>query len=52
MIWYRGLCSNNKSNYFLKILVWNLDENAKNAGSQGGNAENKGGNLSTAVEMK
>ena len=59
MIWYRGLCSSNrgerwflnKSNYFLKIWVWNLGGNTKNAGNQGGDVENRGGNLGTTVQM-
>ena len=35
-----------------EILVWNLCGNAKNAGNQGGDVENRGGNLRLAVEMK
>ena len=34
------------------MLVWNLCGNAKNAGNQGGDVENQGGNLGIAVEMK
>ena len=41
----------NQSNYFLKIWVWNLGGNAKNAGNQGGDVENQGGYLGIAVEM-
>ena len=41
-----------QSNYFLKILVWNLGGNVKNAGNQGGDVENQGRNLGIAVEMK
>ena len=33
-------------------MVWNLGENAKNAGNQGGDVENQGGNLGIAVKMK
>ena len=60
MIWYGRFCSNNKakfsflnqSNYFPKILVWNLGGNAENARNQGGDVENQGGNLGIAVKMK
>ena len=34
------------------MLVWNLHGNAENAGNQGGDKENQGGNLGIAVEMK
>ena len=34
------------------MLVWNLGENAKNAGNQRGDVQNQGGNLGIAVEMK
>ena len=34
------------------MLVWNLRGNAENAGNQGGDKENQGGNLAIAVEMK
>ena len=33
-------------------MVWNLGGNAKNAGNQGDDVENQGGNLGIAVEMK
>ena len=33
-------------------MVWNLDGNSKNAGIQGGDVQNHGGNLGIAVEMK
>ena len=33
------------------MWVWNLGGNAKNAGNQGGNVENRDGNLGIAVEM-
>ena len=33
-------------------MVWNLGGNVKNAGSQGGDVENQGGNLGVAVELK
>ena len=60
VIWYRGLCCSNKgeysflnqSNYFPEILVWNLDGNARNAGNQGGDVPNQGGNLGITVEIK
>ena len=32
-------------------MVWNLYGNAKNAGNQGGNVENQGGNFNIAVEI-
>ena len=38
--------------YILKIFVWNLGENAKNMGNQGGDVENHGGSLGIAVEPK
>ena len=33
-------------------MVWNLGGNAKNAGNQGGDEQNQGGNLGIAVEVK
>ena len=33
-------------------MVWNLHRNAKNAGNQGGDVKNQGGNLGIAAEMK
>ena len=34
------------------MLRWNLGENAKNAGNQGGDVQDQGGNLGIAVETK
>ena len=34
------------------MLRWNLGENVKNAGNQGGDVQDQGGNLGIAVETK
>ena len=40
-----------KQLFFKKICVWNLDGNTKNAGNQGGDAENQRENLVIAVQV-